>query len=412
MDGRKHTWLTICHQYPVSSDKVSILEHEKINSQANIVGSDKRIGVRQVGVWNNDDYARHLYLFVDFKGDNNWEQVIHWIDRGQYTALVKKTVKGPFKSPPPYRDYPYGEDDALTRIKLIGDIDVHSTWCRQINPKSDKFKKEEKDEPMLTLVSRKETIDNEKLLWSSDDTLKHDNIKVIPGTYANADVANTILFAATADPNAMFGIKDGDAIWSGTDSRWYINHHVIDSEVINSSIEFDMLMGGADEIRIQLGNRGAMGWILDNDYVFGGYEFIINRDGKVYARIEYYYSVNEAGRSSSAYSIAEHLGDIEFDPQNEVHMSVGFKNTEKKQVMGSLFMMTPQTRVPRALFKTWKQKDWIVPRDEVPHGRVDSSLVKEGLYLAPKHHWSVQRIRTTNRVDNGSLIKSIKVYKL
>ena len=229
-------------------------------------------------------------------------------------------------------------------------------------------------------------------------------MNVIPGTYANADVANTILFAdALPNSGALFGIRNGDAIWAGSDSRWYINHHVFDSEVINSEIEFDLMIGGADNITIQLGNRSANGWMLDNDYAFGGYQFIIDREGKVYARIEYYYGVDESGRKTSSYGIADYLGTMQkFDPQMERHIQVSFRNDGSDKVRG----------IFNNISKSWTQKDWLVKPEEIPSGRVDSKELSK-LYMGPKMHWSIGRVRTSqDRNDNGSLIKSIQVYKL
>lgn len=405
--GDKTVQLQIAHQHPLISHPV---ESDKLNTQANIVGSDKEIGVRQIGIWSDTDYARHMYLFVDAEGDNDWKQWVHWTDRGQYTALVRKLVTGTFKNPPPYRDFPYGEEDAVSSIKLVGDINPRTTWCRQINPE------------LVVVVNIQETLDEirkkeskstkeegDKLLWDSEETLKHNNVKIASGTYANEDVANTILFASAVDAekqNAFFGIKDMDAIWTGIDSRWYVNHHLIDSDVINSRIEFNLLMGSADEIRIQLGNRTMDGWILDNDYAFGGYEFVINRDGKVYARIEYFYGLQENGRSHiSAYSLAENLGVIEkFDPLKEVHI----KAASSKNPIGVIVSM----RIDGKLFdKQWYDKDWYVNEIDIPKGRVDSKELLS-LYKGPKMHWGIQRVRATNRTDNGSLINNIRVFKL
>ena len=353
----------------------------------------------------------------DFKGDNDWKPLIHWSDKGQYTALVRKTVYGAFKSPPPYRDYPYGEEAAKTSIVLGTATKAYSTWCRQINAAKDihgilNHEVEEEDPGKAAVAKAVKTIAEKtvgKLLWDSGDTLKIDNLKVIPGTYAN-DEANTILFASAIDAEkqgAMFGIQGGDAVWSGMDSRWYINHHIIDSEVTDSTLEFNMMMGAADEIRIQLGNRSAVGWILDNDYVFGGYEFIINKEGKIFARIEYFYGVNEAGAKTSAYSFVDSLGqlDSDFNPQNEIFVRTTIKNQGDSTVIGLLNI------AGKAFQKIWKAKDWNVNENDVPKGRVDSKDITK-LYQGFKHHWSIGRIRVGNQVDNGSLLTKIKVYKL
>ena len=391
------------HQYPKLSDPVEI---DNIDIGKDVLfGNGKKVGIRHIGIWNDAEYARHLYLLVDLKGDNKeWKQVVHWTDRGEYTAIVKKLVEGPFKSPPPYRDYPYGEDAARTRIGLRGYVNVDKVWCRQINPSAITYKFSNAESKSESNTVTKADTTHGKLLWDSDATLKVDNVKVISGTYANVDVANTILFASADHPvDALFGVRNGDAIWTGTMSRWYVNHHIIDSDVIDSRLEFDMIMGGADEIRIQLGNRAATGWILDNDYAFGGYEFVINREGKVWSRVEYCYGVDESGRKTSSYSIPKYLSLIEkFDPQMETHIDLWFEtNNAKQQIRGRL----------NNIQMVWTQKDWLVKPAEIPKGRIDSKEL-ETLYLGPKMHWSIQRVRSINRPDNGSLIKSIRVYKL
>jgi hypothetical protein len=413
--GDKTVQLQIAHQHPLVTHPI---EEEKFNTEDNMVGSDKQIGVRQIGIWSNSDYARHIYLFVDL-GDNNWHQWVHWTDKGQYTAIVRKVVSGTFKNPPPYHFFPYDEEDAVSSIKLLGDIKANSTWCRQINSEA---------KATMELIYIKETVDGkeitkaekpkegDKLLWDSDDTLKHNNTKIVSGTYANDDLANTILFASAIDADkqqAFFGIKDMDAIWTGIDSRWYVNHHVIDSDVINSRIDFNLLMGAADEIRIQLGNRTMDGWILDNDYAFGGYEFVINREGKVWVRIEYFYGLQENGRSHiSAYSLADNLGIIsDFNPTDELKISTSIRNIEDEKVLGSLFVIKKDNLVPRAFTKIWTKKDWHVNEADIPKGRVDSKELLS-LYMGSKMHWGIGRVRTNNRTDNGSLINKIRVYKL
>lgn len=388
------------------------IESDKIDTRHNIIGTDKKIGVRQIGIWSDTDYTRHLWLLFDFKGDNHWEPVIHWSDRGQYTVLVRKTITGAFKSPPPYRDYPYGEESAKTTIVLGTATKAYHTWCRQINASKDihgilNSKVEDLEKAVIKAVK---TIGEKiigKPLWDSDATLKIDNPKIESGTYAN-DETNTILFASAIDAEkqgAMFGVQNGDAVWSGMDSRWYINHHILDSEVTDSTLEFNLLMGSADEIRIQLGNRSAVGWILDNDYVFGGYEFVISKNGIISARIEYYYGVNEAGVKTSSYSLVNLLGEIKnFNPTNEVSVKATIKN-QGDDVIGIL-------NIGGKVFqKVWKAKDWYVNELEVPKGRVDSKEALQ-LYKGVKHHWSIGRIRVSNVTDNGSLINKVRVYKL
>lgn len=407
--GNKNAILAIYHNDKGTGE----LENSHINSPNDIIGTNKKIGVRQIGIWSDSDYTRHLYLFMDFKGDNTWVPVLLWSDRGQYTPIVKKLVKGAFKSPPPYRDYPYGEEAAKTSIVLGTATKAHHVWCRQINPAVDihNVLPTIDTQPKIESKSKEDStgLTNIRLLWSSDDTLKINNPSIQPGTYAN-DETNTILFASAIDAkkqNAMFGVNDGDAIWTGIDSKWYINHHIIDSEVIDSAIEFDLLMGAADEIRVQLGNKSAVGWILDNDYAFGGYEFVLQAGGYVYARVEYYYGINEAGTKTSSYGLAETIGNLkveEFDPRREVHVKVSVKN-KGDSVVGIINVGG------KACQKIWRAKDWKIDEAGIPKGRVDSKDLLS-LYKGVKHHWSIGRIRVGNKSDNGSLIKSIKVYKL
>ena len=404
--------LQIGHQHPRISD---VLESDKI-SEDKIIGTDRKVGVRQVGIWSDTDYTRHIWLLMDIAGDNTWKPYVHWSDKGQYTAIVRNLTSGTLKSPPPYRDYPYGDEHALMKIKLVGDSESLNVWCRQINAKESskildngKVRKQKEKQVISTTTTTAAVISaaGGKMLWNSDDTLKTDAVRVAPGNYAN-DETNTILFASAIDwvkQNALFGINNGDAVWSGIDSRWYINHHILDSEVVDSSIEFNLLMGAADEIRIQLGNRSAIGWLFDNDYAFGGYEFIISADGRVWARIEYYYALNETGMKGSSYSLADKIGELkDFDPQMEMHVKTTIRN-KGKDVLAMINIGG------QAFQKIWKEKDWSLKEGEIPKGRVDSKQLVS-LYQGVKQHWSVQRIRIGNQNDNGSLINKIRVYKL
>jgi hypothetical protein len=283
--GDKTASLALSHQFNI----ITPLDMVSLDIYREVIG--RKIGIRQIGFWNDVESARYLYLMVDLNCDNNWQVVQGWVDRGQYITKVQKSNKGPLKSPPPYREYPYDlltEINSVTRIKVIGDteIDVQHLWCRQINinkPVYSSYKwmdLPEMPHSVGAVIVKKQKEDEDEIgqvLWKSDDTLSHDSEKVALDSYVNSDVSNTILFASG---NGLFGVRAGDAIWTGTDTRWYVNHHVFDSDVRNSMIQFNLLMSNADTISIQFGNRMAIGWTYDNTYAFGGYEFIIINNGR------------------------------------------------------------------------------------------------------------------------------------
>lgn len=422
--GDKTASLALSHQFNI----ITPLDMVSLDVYREVIG--REIGIRQIGFWNDLESARYLYLLMDLNCDNNWQMMHGWVDRGQYIAKLQKKNKGPIKSPPPYRDYPYDlltEINSVTRIKVIGDkaqVDTHHLWCRQINinkPVYSSFKwmdLPEVSHSVSSVIVKKQRDDEDiigQVLWKSDNTLSHDNDKIQPDTYANADVSNTILFASG---NGMFGIKSADAIWTGTDTRWYVNHHVFDSDVKNSMIQFNLLMGNADTISIQFGNRMAIGWTYDNTYAFGGYEFLIMSDGTVFSRVEYYYGRKNDihGSVTRAFGLNEQGATIDhFSSQKEIGIRVSIQNEkERHNVVGSMWVDHDLDGNWVQIIKNrkWTPNNWYVSSKDVPQGRVDTIEITNGPYQGPKHHWGIGRYITADKVDNGSLVNKITVFKL
>lgn len=113
--------LTILHQ----EKETPILENESISIEP--ISSTE---VRVIGTWSDTDYERALYIIQSGK-----PPLVKWVDKGQYTQKVLDTVNGVFKSPPPYRDYPYTEAFAVSKIVLDDNVEYKRAWARQINIK-------------------------------------------------------------------------------------------------------------------------------------------------------------------------------------------------------------------------------------------------------------------------------------
>ena len=306
-------------------------------------------------------------------------------------------------------------------------MDIKHLWCRQINiekPVYTSFKWID-DLPQVphnvsSVIVKKQKQDEDmigQVLWKSDDTLSHSNDKITNNTYVNADLSNTILFAS-GNKKSVFGVRDGDAIWTGTDSRWYINHHVFDSDVKNSMIQFNLLMGNADSISIQLGNRSTPNWIYDNTYVFGGYEFILMGDGGIFSRVEYFYGKAPNNMSIvRAFGLAEKKIELPFTDitSKEIGIRAAFQNVKGSQeVVGNLWIDHDLNGnwVQYVTNRKWVKDNWHVNIDDIPKGRIDTKEILEGVYTGPKHHWGIARYITDGKTDNGSLINKITVFKL